>query len=77
MEACKPNLQLEVINLHCNDVLKGIKYQEKKLLEFYRCLPGNKYAQLKVYAWGFPGGSVIRNLPADVGDTGSISDPGR
>ena len=68
MEACPPNFQLEVINLHCNDMLKGIKYQEKQLLKFCKCLPGNKYAQLKVYAWGFPGGSVIRSLLANVGD---------
>ena len=26
---------------------------------------------------GFPGGSVVKNLPANAGDTGSISDPGR
>ena len=27
--------------------------------------------------WGFLGGSVVKNLPANVGDTGSISGPGR
>ena len=26
---------------------------------------------------GFPGGSVMKNLPATAGDTGSIPDPGR
>ena len=26
---------------------------------------------------GFPGGSVVKNLPANAGDAGSISDPGR
>ena len=26
---------------------------------------------------GFPGGSVVRNLPANAGDMGSIPDPGR
>ena len=26
---------------------------------------------------GFPGGSVVKNLPADVGDVGSIPGPGR
>ena len=25
----------------------------------------------------FPGGSVVKNLPANAGDTGSIPDPGR
>jgi len=27
--------------------------------------------------WGFPGGSVVRNLPAIAGDMGSIPSPGR
>ena len=26
---------------------------------------------------GFPGGSVLKNPPANTGDTGSIPDPGR
>ena len=26
---------------------------------------------------GFPGGSVIKNLPVNAGDTGLIPDPGR
>ena len=30
-----------------------------------------------VLSWGFPGGSVIKNLPANAGDLGSIPDPGR
>ena len=25
-----------------------------------------------MYYWGFPGGSVVKNLPANAGDTGSI-----
>ena len=33
---------------------------------------------LRVRAWGdFPGGSVGKNLPADAGNMGIISDPGR
>ena len=27
--------------------------------------------------WGFPGGSVVKNLPANAGDIGSIPGPGR
>ena len=27
--------------------------------------------------WGFPGGSVVKNLPANAGDTGLIPDWGR
>ena len=31
----------------------------------------------KTVLGGFPGGSVIKNLPANAGDTGLIPDPGR
>ena len=27
--------------------------------------------------WGFPGGTVVKNLPANAGDTGSGPGPGR
>ena len=27
--------------------------------------------------WGFPGGSVVKNLPANAGDAGSIPELGR
>ena len=29
------------------------------------------------YLWGFPGSSVVKNLPANAGGTGPIPDPGR
>ena len=29
------------------------------------------------YLWGFAGGSVVKNLPANAGDASSIPDPGR
>ena len=29
------------------------------------------------YIWSFPGGSVVKNLPANAGDTGSIPRLGR
>ena len=32
---------------------------------------------LKNNFWGFPGGTVVKNLPANAGDTGSIPGPGR
>ena len=32
---------------------------------------------LKIISWDFPGCSEVKNLPANAGDTGSISDPGR
>lgn len=42
-------LQLEVINLQSNDMLKD-KYQPKNLTELYKCLSSSQYAQLKLYA---------------------------
>ena len=33
--------------------------------------------QKKAGMWGLPGGSVVKNLPANAGDTGSVPDPGR
>ena len=32
---------------------------------------------LKVKEKGFPGGSVVKNMPTTAGNTGSIPDPGR
>ena len=37
--------------MQCNDRIKG-KYQQTNLIEFYRCLPSNEYAQLKSHAYG-------------------------
>ena len=36
----------------------------------------NKAVIKKLY-WGFPGGAVVENLPANAGDTGSIPGLGR
>ena len=41
IEEPPPDLQLEVINLLCDNTLKG-KFQENTLTEFYKCLPGDK-----------------------------------
>ena len=32
---------------------------------------------LKGLPWDFPGGTVVKNPPANAGDMGSIPDPGR
>ena len=32
---------------------------------------------LRNTSWGFPGGAVIKNLPANAGDMGSSPGPGR
>ena len=33
--------------------------------------------EFKVLNWGLPGGSVVKNMPANAGGMGLISDPGR
>ena len=33
--------------------------------------------KIKTYMWGFPGGAVVENLPANAGDTGSSPGLGR
>ena len=38
---------------------------------------GAKFQKLKTDIWGFPGGSVTKNPPANAGDTGSIPGLGR
>ena len=35
------------------------------------------HPSLNGLSWGFPGGSVVKNPPANAGDTGSIPGPGR
>ena len=36
----------------------------------------SKYS-VKILTLGFPGGTVVKNPPANAGDTGSSPDPGR
>lgn len=50
-EELPPNLELEVINLQCNDILKG-NYQGTTVIEFYKWLLNDEYSQLKSYAYG-------------------------
>ena len=38
---------------------------------------GIQTVKSKPRAWGFPGGAVVENLPANAGDTGSSPGPGR
>ena len=40
-------------------------------------LAGFKKAPLKMEIWGFPGGTVVENPPANAGDTGSSPGLGR
>ena len=36
-----------------------------------------KYVKNKGSSWDFPGGAVVKNPPANAGDTGSSPGPGR
>ena len=36
-----------------------------------------KHVHYKTYTRDFPGGTVVKNLPANAGDTGSIPGPAR
>ena len=36
-----------------------------------------KINKIKSWFWGFPGGAVVKNLPANAGDTGSSLGLGR
>ena len=61
--------------------LSGNKYFLLQFLEFFytKCLVYVKqciHTQESVNQ-GFPGGLVVKNLPANAGDTGSAPDPGR
>ena len=40
-------------------------------------VPLNAIEDLKPLCWGFPGGSVVKNPPANAGDLGSIPDQGK
>ncbi|XP_014783823.1 general transcription factor II-I repeat domain-containing protein 2B-like [Octopus bimaculoides] len=44
-------LQLELIDLQSNTLLKE-KHREGKLIEFYHCLPADKFSKLKKFASG-------------------------
>ena len=51
----------------------------RKLLPSYFLLSSSQKQKLliKVLVRGFPGGTVVKNPPANAGDTGSIPGPGR
>ena len=46
-------------------------------LIFVSDIEKNTLIRSKAIYWGFPGGLVVKNLPASAGDTGSIPDLGR
>ena len=51
VEVLPPEIQMEVIDLQSNDMLKE-KYKEVELIEFYKCLPSGQYRRLKSFALG-------------------------
>ena len=58
----------------CNSMQShGITVKEKWLYYILYML----ISQQVYIKQGFPGGSVVKNLPASAGDTGSIPGPGR
>ena len=52
-------------------------YSDIPNVEFLKeiCMKLKKERERNIY--GFPGGSVVKNLPASAGDMGLIPDPGR
>ena len=40
-------------------------------------VPDTRGEKIKTYQQGFPGGTVVKNPPANAGDTGSSPGPGR
>ena len=40
-------------------------------------VPDTRGEKIKTYQQGFPGGAVVKNPPANAGDTGSSPGPGR
>ena len=60
-------------------VAKNIKQYTHKDTKTY-CLYELKVetqTSFKSFMWGFPGGTVVKNLPANAGDTGSCPGLGR
>ena len=56
----------------------SVKFRSVSLLGFrFTYISPNCRPLFKKRIEGFPVGSVVKNLPANAGDTGSILDPGR
>ena len=63
------NLYRVIGHLYLNNFLLLIKY---KLWKVKHCF------HLRIFwSWDFPGGAVVKNAPANAGDTGSSPGPGR
>jgi hypothetical protein len=51
IEILAPELQMEMIDLQCSDIIKN-KYQNSSLLEFYKSLPLTQFDNLHKFARG-------------------------
>ena len=54
---------------------KAIQWKKDSLFNKYAGITENSHVKNEYR--GFPSGAVVENLPANAGDTGSISGPGR
>ena len=54
---------------HCN--------KHTFLLKFLNKWEAERSEKLEYDCWDFPGGELVKNLPANAGDTDSIPGPGR
>ena len=65
---------LKLVALICN----GAKFKIRGMVYMtLRIHSGPKVLLVKSYLLDFPGGTVVKNPPANAGDTGSIPGPGR
>ena len=51
--------------------------ENKKFYKIAFITPEEHKMRLNVTKWSFPGGAVVKNLPANAGETGSIPGLGR
>ena len=52
-------------------------YKDVCFLKYVKAIIYYLYLKNKHITLGFPGGTVVKNLPANAGDTGSRPGPGR
>ena len=58
-------------------LIKWVNDEIKEEIRKYLSTNENENENLKSVGWGFPGGAVVENLPANGGDTGSSPGLGR
>ena len=73
--------------LHCRQIIYHLSYwgspsyqglsQWKAMGFLFTIALPTSFSSLRMCSWGFPGGTVVKNLLANSGDTGSIPELGR